>query len=152
MPDCYVIDLDEWELPWWAVHRRKWWRRARRHLRNGIRANLYWFGFLRFVVSWKLLWWINQRTETCWSGMVMWKMGYGWSWAVRESCFRGWPLGDYCGRFDSHPLCDRVIQEARAEGDMRALACNLPPDFWDRPVKPLDDMPALWRGAIDAPR
>lgn len=57
--------------------------------------------FLRHVASYRMLEFINKRTNTCWTGMVMWKMGYGWSWWPNDNCMSF--DGDYCGKWDIRP-------------------------------------------------
>jgi len=59
--------------------------------------------FLRRLAPWQLLAFINLHTDTCWSGMVMWKLGYeGWSWWPAASCWAG-PQGgwDYCHKYEA---------------------------------------------------
>ena len=63
---------------------------------------------LRHVIPWGLLYWIDPRLPICWTGVVMWKLGYGWSWACSCSSddeithhverWGGWVC--YCGKFD----------------------------------------------------
>ena len=57
----------------------------------------------RFIVPWRLLEWINEHSDVCWAGMVMWKLGYDWSWWPTRTCFLD---GDYCGKFDGKPIPD----------------------------------------------
>ena len=58
--------------------------------------------FFRHVVSWKLLRLIDNYANTCWVGMVMWKLGYdGWCWWPHRNCFEN---GDYCGKFTDKPM------------------------------------------------
>lgn len=52
--------------------------------------------WMRHVISWRVLGWLDRRLDTCWAGMVMWKEGYDWSWWPTDSCS---DPHDYCGKF-----------------------------------------------------
>ncbi len=60
--------------------------------------------WLRHFVPWRFLNWFDRRFPTCWTGMVMWKLGHDdWSWWINRSCWDG-PPGreyDYCGKYKS---------------------------------------------------
>ncbi len=57
--------------------------------------------WLRHFMPWRLLKWIDDRFETCWAGMVMWKYGHPWSWFPTCSCFEAKPNRyDWCGKYD----------------------------------------------------
>jgi hypothetical protein len=60
--------------------------------------------FLRHVFPWRLLYYVDRHSNTCLSGFVMWKLGYGgWSWWPHAGCWDG-PLGeeyDYCAKYES---------------------------------------------------
>ena len=61
--------------------------------------------FLRHVTPWRFLYWFDRRSHTCWSGVVMWKSGYGsYSWWPGHDCWDGTAPGheegwDYCGKW-----------------------------------------------------
>lgn len=59
--------------------------------------------WLRHVFPWRLLYFVNRHTNTCISGMVMWKQGYeGWQWWPRSGCFDGHEVAfDYCARWET---------------------------------------------------
>lgn len=57
--------------------------------------------WMRHITPWRVLNFIDRHSHTCWAGMVMWKLGYGWSWWPCMTCFMGpkdW--GDYCGKYN----------------------------------------------------
>ncbi len=57
--------------------------------------------WLRHITPWWLLQYIDRNYETCWAGMVMWKLGYEFedSWKIVETCFESG--NDYCGKYKS---------------------------------------------------
>lgn len=58
---------------------------------------------LRHVLPWFVLRWFDRRAGTCWSGVVMWKLGHdGWSWWPGRTCWDG-PQGgyDYCNKYST---------------------------------------------------
>jgi len=58
--------------------------------------------WMRRVISWKVLNWISDHSDTCWSNMVMWKLGYDCeNWWPSAACFKPY---DYCHKFDGKPL------------------------------------------------
>lgn len=58
--------------------------------------------FLRYVVPWRLLLWIDSRYEVCWANVVSWKLGRETEeWNPTWICFDGGR--DYCGKFDQPP-------------------------------------------------
>jgi len=65
------------------------------------------WSWLRHITPWFVLEWIFRRYHLCWAGMVMWKLGYDWSWSLNRGCF--YPF-DYCGWYDE------ATPEERAEG------------------------------------
>jgi hypothetical protein len=58
--------------------------------------------WVRHLLSWRFLRWLDSHLATCWVGIAMWKMGYpdqNW-WG--GTCWDG-PKGqeyDYCGKWD----------------------------------------------------
>ena len=64
--------------------------------------------WMRHIIPWFVLRWLDDRLDTCWTGIVMWKLGYDWvsGWNVcAGSCFNldaGHELNqyDYCGKFN----------------------------------------------------
>lgn len=60
--------------------------------------------WMRHFTPWWLLHWLDERMETCWAGIAMWKMGYDWDWWPTNTCFDAtdgrW---DYCGKFKEEP-------------------------------------------------
>ncbi len=54
---------------------------------------------LRHIISWRRLNWINDHFNYCWTGMVMWKLGYDWSWERSSTCFTDEDERCYCGKF-----------------------------------------------------
>lgn len=57
--------------------------------------------WMRHIIPWRVLYWLDKHTDTCWAGMVMWKEDYEWSW---WSCSWQDGLGadgDYCGKWRS---------------------------------------------------
>lgn len=71
----------------------------RDELLKGLARNRYTPpSWVRHLISWRLLGFIDKHLATCWAGMVMWKYGYEGEW---------WPTGtclspdDYCGKFDA---------------------------------------------------
>lgn len=59
--------------------------------------------WMRHLISWRLLSFINRHTTTCWAEMCMWKAGSEIeSWSVRSMCWGG-PEGgyDYCNRWET---------------------------------------------------
>lgn len=76
--------------------------------------------WLRFITPWWALHWLCNRYHLCWSGMVMWKMGYGWSWSLSRSCL--FPF-DYCGYYDD--ASDQEREEAlRIIGESPEIVFN----------------------------
>jgi len=58
--------------------------------------------WMRHFLSWRVLQWISDHSDTCWTNMVMWKLGYEYeNWWPSPSCFKPY---DYCGKFDGKPL------------------------------------------------
>jgi len=44
--------------------------------------------FLRLLIPWKLLLWIDKRYDYCWCDLVAWKLGYTDKWGRANSkCF-----------------------------------------------------------------
>lgn len=63
------------------------------------------YSITRFIVPWKLLRWIDENSDLCWAGIVMWKMGYGWKWKVVASCFNAIDIHEkehrcYCMKYE----------------------------------------------------
>ena len=57
------------------------------------------------LVPWWLLHLIDRLCPwTCWTGLVMWKLGYGWSWRQNEDCNEPAWGGTrcYCGKRRCH--------------------------------------------------
>lgn len=68
---------------------------------------------LRFVTPWALLSAIDGRLNTCWSGMVMWKLGYpDWSWWPSCTCFsdswRDFDGYDFCGKYATREAFEKA--------------------------------------------
>jgi len=60
--------------------------------------------WMRHFFSYRMLGFIDERTNTCWAGMVMWKQGYGWDWWPTSTCFQeDCTPKDYCGKFEAKP-------------------------------------------------
>ena len=73
--------------------------------------------FLRRLVPWWLLRAINHRTNTCWTGMVLWRLGDEYAWDIREDCWDG-PCGheyDFCGRYKTGEEFRRAIKRLPEE-------------------------------------
>jgi hypothetical protein len=57
--------------------------------------------WMRHLLSWRILRWINDHTDVCWTNVVMWKLGYDReNWWPNRNCFHPY---DYCGKFEGKP-------------------------------------------------
>lgn len=64
--------------------------------------------WLRNFVPWKMLSWIDERTNICWSQVVIWKMlGTDGDLRVSSLCFDSSPEKyDYCAKFCVKTWCE----------------------------------------------
>lgn len=59
--------------------------------------------WLRHLVSWRLLEFIDRHLDTCWAELAMWKLGYGVrSWWPVPLCHQGRNGEDYCGKYTNN--------------------------------------------------
>lgn len=69
--------------------------------------------WLRHFIPWSVLDWMFNRWHLCWSGMVMWKLGYEWSWSIDRSCV----LQDYCGWYATKATPQEKAEAMRIIGE-----------------------------------
>ncbi|KKN75622.1 hypothetical protein LCGC14_0378600 [marine sediment metagenome] len=62
--------------------------------------------WLRYLVPWKVLGWVDKHSNICWANVVMWKMfGDDGDLRVQPNCFGSEPPYDYCGKFCVEAWC-----------------------------------------------
>ena len=66
--------------------------------------------WLRYIVPYRVLAWIDHHFPVCWAKIVCWKQfGAEESWWPSRTCFASWQERyDYCGKFKAAEE-DRVV-------------------------------------------
>jgi len=69
--------------------------------------------FLRHLIPWRMLYWIDRLFPVCWLNVAMWKMwGVEGCFGPSSNCWDG-PAGekyDYCGKFKTKEEFDKAME------------------------------------------